>query len=106
MKVDPTSNEQLLVTQGFDGIEACGFDGGVHAKEKADAHGNAHGKNYGPKRNRRRQAGHGKVDQQADAAAEQNADDAARASEHDRFGQKLPDDVAAPRAEGFTDADF
>src|ERR1700675_2834780 len=100
MKVDPTNNEQLLVAQGFYGIEPRGLDGGVHAEEEADAHGDAHGENDGPKRDRRRQAGYSKVDQEADTTTEQDADDAARAGEDDRFGQKLPDDVAAPRAEG------
>ena len=46
------------------------------------------------------------VDEQADAHAQQHADDSARAGEHDGLGQELPDDVAAPRANRFSHADF
>src|SRR6202158_1598901 len=96
----------LLVAQGLDGIDSGGFDGGVYAEEEAHAHGDAHGEHHGPERNRRRKTGHGKVDQQTDAAAEQHADDASHAGEHNGFRKELPDNVAAASADGFTPGDL
>src|SRR5260370_16936593 len=104
--VVPGGDHDLLIAQGLDGIEAGGFDGGVHPKEEAHAHGTAHGEHHGPERNGRRQSGHRKVDQQADAAAEQHPDDASRAGEYNSFGEELPDDVAAARADGFAHANL
>ena len=43
----------LLVTEGFDRIETRGFYGGVHAEEKADAHGDSDTNRHGPQRNGR-----------------------------------------------------
>jgi transposase len=40
-----------LVPQGLYGIQPRCFDGGIHAKEEANAHGDAHSKHDRPKRN-------------------------------------------------------
>src|SRR5712664_617598 len=96
----------LFVAQGFDGIEAGGFDGGVHTENEANAHGDAHGEDNGPERDGRRQSGHCQIDQQAYASAEQHANDTSRAGEHHGFGEELPDNVAAARADSFSNADL
>jgi hypothetical protein len=100
------SRGRLLVAQGFYGIEAGGFYGRVHAEEEADAHGDADSNQDGPEWDGGRQTRHYKMDDQADGAAEQYADDAAGAGKHNGFGEELPGDVAAARAERFAYADF
>ena len=41
-----------LVPQSLYGIQSRCLDGGIHAKEEANAHGDAHSKHDRPKRNR------------------------------------------------------
>src|SRR5207249_5708444 len=95
-----------LVAQGFDGVEAGGLDGGVHSEDQADAHGDAHGEHNGPEWNGGWQSGDRKIDKQTDGAAKQHADDTSRTGEHHGFGEKLPDDVTAARADGLAHADL
>src|SRR5712672_317567 len=106
LRCGPAEDHALLVAEGFYGIEAGGFYGGVHAEEEADAHGDADSNHDGPQRDGGRQAGHYKMEDQADGTAEQYADDATGAGKHNCFGEELPDDVAATRAERFAYADF
>lgn len=44
-------NQDSLVSQRIDGIEAGRFESGINAKEQSDAHGNSHGQNDGPQGN-------------------------------------------------------
>jgi len=74
--VVPAGHHDLLVAEGFYGIEAGGFYGRVHAEEEADAHGDADSNHDGPEWDGGRQTRHYKMDDQADGAAEQYADDA------------------------------
>src|SRR5882672_11196147 len=46
------------------------------------------------------------MDEQADGAAEEYTDDATGTGQNNCFGEELPDDVAAARAERFAYADF
>src|SRR5882762_2963964 len=82
------------------------LDGGIHAKEEANAHRNYHSHNYSPERNRGWKSGQKQVDEQTDADAQYHAYDAARAREDDGLGQELPDDVAAARSNRFSHAYF
>ena len=99
-------DERLFVAEGFDGVKTGGFDGGVHAEEEADAHGDGDGENDGPERDGRGERGNSEVDEQADGAAKENANDAAGTGEDDGFGEELPDDVALARANGAAHANF
>jgi len=47
----PTMRLSLLVPQGLYGIQPRCFDGGIHAKEQADAHGDTDSKHDRPERN-------------------------------------------------------
>ena len=61
-----TDRGKLLVAEGFDGVEAGGFDGRVHAEDEADAHGDGDGEDDGPKRDGRGKRRNSQIDEQAD----------------------------------------
>ena len=78
--------QTLFIAQGFDRVEAGGFDGRIHAEEQADAHGDGDGEDDSPQWNGGGQRGHSEIDEQADGPAKDHADDAAGAGEDDGFG--------------------
>src|ERR1700685_2194559 len=97
---------KLFVAQRFDGIQSRGFYGGIHAEEQSDAHRYTYAEHNGPERYGGGQRGINRARGGADEPSESDADESSEASEDHRFGKKLPDDVASPRADGFADADF
>jgi hypothetical protein len=48
---DENDCAELFVAKSVDGIETRGFYGGIHAEEKADAHGDGDAEHDGPERN-------------------------------------------------------
>lgn len=78
----------LFVAKGFDGIESCGGDGGVHAEEDTDRHGEAEADDDGPGPNDGGPFGDGGEELGA-GAAEQDADEAAAGGEDDGFDEEL-----------------
>src|SRR5207249_7160224 len=99
-----SESHELLVAERLNRIEPRRFDRRIHSKKQAHAHRHGDRQHDGPERNIGGQGRHRQIDQQADACAEQHADDASRPGQHDRFGEELPDDVAAPRSNCFAHA--
>src|SRR3974390_874843 len=96
---------ELLVAEGFDGVEFGGFDGRPYAKDKThtDADGNAGG--GGPERN---DAGppQGEADQEDEEIDEDQGNEAARPGEGHGLEKELPGDIAVLGTDGFANSDF
>src|SRR4029077_9137749 len=100
-----SQSHDLLVAQGFDGVEFGGFHGRPNSKEEANTHADD-------------QAGHGsahrdapmplqgQANQQHQAVDKNKRDDSAGARQSHGFQQKLPSYVLALGADGFADTDL
>src|SRR6266849_9492266 len=71
-----TMTTDLFIAEGFDGVEAGGFPGGVHTEDNAD-HRTHHERGDNPEK--RKRGGHGQAvaQEQREPGAEDDADDAA-----------------------------
>src|SRR5258708_18599047 len=63
-----------FVSQGFDGIEPGGLDGGVEAEEEAHTHRNCDADKDGPERHGGRKFGNEKIDEQTQPQTDHDAD--------------------------------
>src|ERR1035438_9822010 len=99
------STDLLFVSQGVDGVDAAGLDGGVDAEDDADGDGDAESDHHGRSRDDGLPIG-GASDQPGEEEAEGNAQKSAADGDEDRFGEELADDIEAAAADGAADADF
>src|ERR1700751_749495 len=95
-----------LVTQRLDRIEVRRFYCRVEAKKQPDTLGNGDSQKDRPDRNGRGKLGHQKIDQKAEAAAQEHSYHTASSSQRHGLSEELPDDVATPRPDGFAHTDF
>ena len=94
-----------LVAQGFDGVEAGSFPGGIKTENDADGSGDRDGGEhaFGTGFDRPLEMG---LHHQSGTASEQDPDDTADQTQQDRFNQKLLEDVAGTCADGHAQADL
>src|ERR1700722_2517269 len=83
-----------FVAEGFDGVEAGGFPGGVDAEDDADEGAEDEGGDD-PEDGERGWEASGVFEEEGDAGAEGDADDAADGAEGDGFDEELDEDVVA-----------
>ena len=95
----------LLAPQRFDRIESRGPHRRVEPEEQADRCGNAEAERDRPPLHGRRQWRHF-ADQERKSEPEDDPDDPAKHRQRHRFGEDLPDDVAATGAERLPQSDL
>src|ERR1035438_7212868 len=99
------STDLLFVSQGVDGVDAAGLDGGVDAEDDADGDGDAESDHHGGGSDDRLPFG-GAGDQPGEEESEGNAQETAADGDEDGFGEELANDIEAAGADGAADADF
>src|ERR1035438_6396757 len=99
------STDLLFVSQGVDGVDAAGLDGGVDAEDDADGDGGPKRDHHGGGSDDRLPFG-GAGDQPGEEESEGNAQETAADGDEDGFGEELPNDIETAGADGAADADF
>src|SRR5476649_1792058 len=95
-----------LVAQSRDGVEAGSLQRRPETEEQTDTDGDTEAGDHGPQRYGGRQVGDESANGDAEQPTNQDADQAPGCGEGHGFQQKLPNDIAAPRADGLAYADF
>src|ERR1017187_9519052 len=95
----------LFVSQGIDGVDAAGFDGGLDAEDHAHGDGDTEGDDDGGGGDDGFPFG-GAGDEPGEEEAEGNTQESTADGDEDGFGEELADDIEAASADGAADADF
>src|SRR5450759_1822636 len=94
-----------LHPQGFDGVEFGGAPRGIDAEEEPHHGGESHADDHARPRQRHRHRSE-TAHHHRHHPGDTHAGEPARSGQHARFHQVLIEDVAAPRAQRFADADL
>src|SRR6516162_2522232 len=99
------SRKELLIAQGFDGVETGSFHSRPDAEDEADTDADGDACGGGPQRHDAL-PGKGRADQDHEAVDEKQGDQATGARQGHGFEQELPGDVAVFGADGLAHTDF
>src|SRR5450759_665234 len=99
------SDDDLFVSQGIDGVDAAGLDGGGDDEDHSDGDRDAEGDDHGGGGDDGFPLG-GAGDEPGEEEAEGNAQESAADGDEDGLGEKLADDNEPATADGAADADF